>query len=59
LIILLKQYCKTAGTGSDLAWVTSVMQKRMQAAGIHPEMDSLEKSCRKKRTMLIGHSFEI
>ena len=34
---------QTAETGSDLAWVTSVMQKRMQVAGIHPEMDSLEK----------------
>lgn len=34
---------QTAETGSDLAWVTSVMQKRMLAAGIHPEVDSLGK----------------
>lgn len=33
---------QTAETGSDLAWVTSVMQERMRKAGIHPETDRLE-----------------
>lgn len=34
---------QTAETGSDLAWVVSVMQERMRAAGLHPETDQLEK----------------
>ena len=34
---------QTAEMGSDLAWVTSVMQERMRKAGLHPETDQLEK----------------
>lgn len=34
---------QTAESGSDIAWVVSVMQERMQAAGVHPETDKLEK----------------
>lgn len=39
---------QTAESGSDLAWVVNVMQKRMEALGIHPETEALEERLNKE-----------
>lgn len=47
---------QTSETGSDLAWVVSVMQERMKAAGVRPEADGLEERLDEEMRNA-GHAF--